>query len=189
MADLQQQKLQRKAEELHDLEERLRSYHREEIKNHWRIGSLLGQIKDRKLYYYKDTDGTYTWELWAREFYGSRRTAERYIDLYHIFIQYYKYKTSELEDIHYSRLALAVPLLKGGDVKDRKKVDELVGMARSAPSDSEFKKMLRVRDMPLSDLQECTHIIEFWAICKVCQSRHRIPKVEINKAEEIEKKF
>lgn len=185
----EQQKLQIKAEQLHELEEKLRECHQEEIKNYWRIGALLFQIKSKKLYYYKDTEGNYNWDLWCREFYGSRRTANRYLDLWYIFLHYYKYKMSELEDFHYSRLALAVPLLKAGEAKNREEVDNILSMARSAPSDAEFKKMLYTKDMSLREVQECAHILDFWVICRICGEKHHIRRDNIKDIKVEEDKF
>ena len=132
-------KLQIKVGELIELENKLKLIFKEEIKNIFHIGATLSQIRDRKLYYYKDTDGNYTWDMWCREFMGSKATANRYILLYHTFIVYYKYKSEELEDIHYTKLLCLTPLLTSGEIKNKDDVDELVERARTAPSLSELK--------------------------------------------------
>lgn len=183
------EKYQKKAEELKEYEDKLKSYHQEEMINYFRIGSLLEQIKNKKLYFYKDTEGTYSWDLWCREFYGSRRTAERYRKLWLVFIRCYNYKVSELQDIHYSRLALALPLLSSGEAKPKKEVDEWIEKARTAPSDQEFKKMIIQKDMDMEDLSNCVHIIDFYAQCRVCGERKRIKRSDLVNPEEIEKNF
>ncbi len=189
MVDKEQQIIQRKGEQLHSLENKLKELHRGEIKNRFEIGRVLNLIKERKLYYYKDSQGNYTWDFWCNEFYGSRRTAERYIDLWFIFINFYKYKMGELEDIPYTKLIVALPLLKSGEAKTRDEVDKIVEMARTIPSEGELKKALYQKDLPLADLQNCEHIIEFYAQCKVCSERRKISRNNINNVEEIEAKF
>lgn len=183
------EKHKKKADVLFQLEQKLKELHKDELKSYFQIGATLNHIKERKLYYYKDTEGNYTWEFWCREFYGSRRTAERYIDLWHIFIRYYKYPIRELQDIHYSRLAMTVPLLKSGEAKDKSDVDKIVEMARTAPSDTEFRNMIFIKDLPTEDIHECEHIFYYYIRCKVCGERKKVARSSIINPEEIEKKF
>ena len=96
---------------------------------------------------------------------------------------------SELIDIHYARLAMTLPLLKSGEAKERDEVDKIVEMARTAPSDLEFKKMISQKDMPLEDIQNCEHILDYWIVCKVCGEKRKIKRSSIIDPEEIEKKF
>lgn len=185
----EQLKLQKKGEQLAELEDKIKECHKEEIKNRFEIGRLLNLIKERKLYYYKDSEGNYTWDYWCKEFYGSRRTAERYIDLWFIFLHYYKYRISELSDICGDRFDTMIPLLKSGDVKNKDDVDKILEMARTVPSNIEFKKALIQKDMPLKDVMDCAHIFSYYIKCKVCGEQHKVPRNKIINPEEIEKNF
>ena len=66
--------LTQKAEVLFKLEGELQQLFKKEVLNVISIGGILKQIKDKKLYKYKDTNNTYNWLLWTKEFMGSHDT-------------------------------------------------------------------------------------------------------------------
>ena len=162
-----------KIDELNEVEGVLQELFQKEIGNKFDIGKLLHYVKDKKLYHYKDADGTYTWAAWADEFMGSRTSAERYINLWFIFVSHYKFDIEKLEKVGATYLYEMIPLLKSGEEKSRQEVSDMLTRAEASPSLSEFKKGISQADYSMDELSEDghDHIFEHrhYRYCTICE--------------------
>ena len=170
----------RRADELIACEDKLQELFQAEIGNKFKIGALLLRIKSKKIYRFKDTDQDYTWRQWADEFIGSKRTADRYVDLYEIFINHYNYTAAYLKDIHPSYFYEIIPLLKSGTEKPKEEVDDLLQRAKNATSIKEFKQGLTQKDYSIEEINEEGKHEHIWKEhhfkkCTICEKITALP--------------
>jgi len=177
--------LVQKAEYLFTLEGELQQLFKKEVLNVISIGGVLKQIKDKKLYRYKDTNNTYTWLLWTKEFLGSHDTANRYVAVYEALSERHKQFLGKAENIPLSKLYEITPfLLKTGTTEEE--AESLIALAETAPSIQELRASLKQKNIPLEELtmdkgHEHTMMHRHYLICQTCEKTEpcHCPKIEI----------
>lgn len=168
------------AEALFEEEKNLQEMFQNELFNRFAIGKKLYNIREKKSYRFKDTEGTYTWVRWANEFMGSHQTADRFIKLWFIFEKNYNYTAEALKNISPTYLYEIVPLLTTkGELKPKEYVDELLNQARISPSLKEFKKALIQSKYSLEELHvEGGHDHQWkkyhYQKCNICEKTETI---------------
>lgn len=174
-----------KSEKLFELEKKLQELFQSELKNIFEIGAVLKNIKDNKLYRYKDTVGTYTWSSWARDFFGSHDTAQRYISIFEVFMEKRKELFNKVKTMQASKLYEIIPILSREDINE-KDAEEIVELARESPSTRELKIALKQRDMGLEEITvEGAHEHKMshrhYLVCVTCEKYEECncPKIEI----------
>ena len=161
------------SKDLFDSEKVLQVLFKEDLKNKFKIGEILCRVKELKLYRYKDAGHEYSWDDWTGEFMGSRRTAERFISFWDLFIRQYKLPVDKLQDIPSIYLEHITSLLLAGKVPEDE-IDDLLERAKTSPSIKEFKQGLIQKEYSLEELhEEKGHEhdwkeIHIWK-CKVCE--------------------
>ena len=181
--------LVQKAEYLFKLEEGLQKLFKKEVLNVLSIGAILKQIKDKKLYRYKDTNNTYNWLLWTKEFLGSHDTANRYVALYEAFAERHSKFLEKVGSIPLYKLYEITPfLLKEGTTE--KEAGELIALAEASPSIQELRAALKQKNIPLEELTVDgghTHKMmhRHYLICQTCEKTQpcSCPKIETHKDE------
>jgi LPS O-antigen subunit length determinant protein (WzzB/FepE family) len=141
-------------QELTRAEKELQGLFRTELQSRFQIGYILSQIKKKKLYKYQKMEDITTWRDWTMEFIGSTMTANRYLSLYEVFIERFKYSPKDLEKISPSYLYSAVPMLEG---KTKEEADEVLNIAESSPTLNEFKKAVLVKGKSIEEIMDCKH--------------------------------
>lgn len=162
-----------KAETLFELESDLQKLFKKEVLNILSIGGILKNIKDKKLYRYKDTNNSYTWLLWTKEFIGSHDTANKYISVFEALSERNSQFLKKAEEVPISKLYEITPLLLKEGINE-KEAEELIHLAQTAPSIQELRSSLKQKNMSLEQLttnggHEHHMLHRHYLICKVCE--------------------